>query len=925
MAKVLILYLSSRDKEILDELFNRYLGRSNYLHFRYPAPMQALESNPGNQLIILSAEQPSIALDAAYTNLLSVLPTDTLSMLASDFANSGVNLSTLNFDLVINTTKGLQAIAALMQQNSDLVTDIKRLRLSSRRYKSMMNNIRGCYFSCKNDSDWTMLELSSSFEKLSGYSADDVILNKNLAYSDLILPQDRENVWLHIQQAIRQRKTYEVKYRMKTISGKIRYISETGFASQGNGGGSVIEGIIIDATHTQRLEMQLETIKKIILLSHNTHSLTELTELIKEELADVFHNSKSHLAFYDRSVKAFMVPVVEKGEAFFNKQDLDKTLDALVVLRNRSMIFSNGEILKLKRQGKLRSDHPEPKVYLGVPLSIDGKAHGIISIQNHEHENALDKTDLILLEFIAVQIAGVMLQKVASDEANVLVEAIAQNPEAITIIDLDGRIIYANLRAMDISGLNEKKMIGSLPAILDTDLNSMEQVQQIWDALEQHKQWEGEFQNKDAKGEPFWEFALIAPLKNHQDHVTNYIYVQECLTERKKAEAELIVARRRAEESDKLKTAFLSNISHEIRTPMNAIIGFAEMLATDNYSFQDHDEFIKLILENGYMLINTIDEIIDIAQVEAGQFHIEAAKCSANKILYDNYYNLKTLQQKYDKENLKLIANQHRNNENVIFLSDAHRINQIINNLIENALKYTFEGFIELGYQLLREEGTEYICFYVKDSGTGIAVKQIETIFDSFRQATDNYMSTKSSNGLGLAISRNVARLMGGDLRVESKIGKGSIFYFMLPLKRAKAEITEPANAEPSRESSIATYPGKTVLIAEDEDSNFKLLEVMLQKTKVNIHRAFNGRQAVDWVIGGNVVDLVLMDIRMPLMNGIQATEHIKAYNPKLPVIIQTAFVMSGDRTTGLAAGCDEYLPKPIRASDVYRLLQKFL
>ena len=772
MVKALILYFSSRDKEALDEFFSSFLGSSNYLHFRYPAQMQALDSNPEKQLIILSAEQPSIALDEAYTNLLSSFPPGTLSVLASDFVNNRADLSTLNFDLVINTTTGLHAIAALIQQNGNLMTETKKLRQSNRRYKSMMNNIQGCYFSCKNDSDWTMLELSSSFEKLSGYSADDVILNKSLTYSDLILPQDRENVWLHIQQAIRQRKTYEVKYRVKTASGQIRYISETGFESQGNGDGSVIEGILIDATHTQRLEMQLETIKKIMLLSHNTRSLTELTELIKEELADAFHNSKSHLAFYDRSAKAFMVPVVERGEVFFNKQVVDKTLDAMVVLRNRSMMFSNGEILKLKRQGKLRSDHLEPKIYLGVPLTIDGKAHGIISIQNYEHEDALDKTDLILLEFIAVQIAGVMLQKVASDEAKVLVEAVAQNPESITITDLNGRIIYANLRAMDISGLNEKKVIGSLPAILDTDHNSTEQVQQIWDTLEQRKQWEGEFQNKNAKGEPFWEFALIAPMKNHQDNVTNYIYVQEGLTERKKAEAELIVARRRAEESDKLKTAFLSNMSHEIRTPMNAIIGFAEMLAADNYSLQDHDEFIKLILENGYTLINTIDEIIDIAQIEAGQFRIEAAKCSANKILYDNFYNLKTLQQKYDKENLKLIAHQHRNNENVFFLSDAHRINQIISNLIENALKYTFEGFIELGYQLLREEGTEYICFYVKDSGTGIDGERIETIFDRFRQANENYMSTKSSNGLGLAISRNVAQLMGGDLRVESKIGK---------------------------------------------------------------------------------------------------------------------------------------------------------
>lgn len=927
MAKALILYIAPQSKKTLEGLFNRWLGSNSYLHLRHPASIQALDFAPENQFVLLSAEQPCVALDEAYAHFLSCCSPDTLSVLATSNANNCSNLSTLTFDLVICSTNGLQALSGMVRNNSKATTEIEKLRNYQRRYKSVMYSLQGCYFRCNNDSDWTMLELNPKFEKITGYPVDDVISNKRLTYSDLIFPQDRESVWLQVQQSVKKRKSYEVEYRLKSASGQTRYISEAGFEDSSNeeGDGLVIEGVLMDITHTRRLEMQLETIKKIMLLSHKTHSLAELIGDIKNELATVILNCSYNLAFYDRAAKAFMMPVVEHGEAYFKKQEVDKTLDSMVVLRNRTIMLKGNEILKLKRQGKLCSDHPEPKAYLGVPLVVDGKAHGIISIQNFENEEALHETDRILVEFVAVQIAEVMVQKVASDETSILVEALQQSPEAIMITDLQGYVIYANQHALLNTGFSQKQIVGSLPAILNSECNAAGQVRQIWETLRAHKQWEGEFQNKDADGQVFWEFALITPYRDHQNNVTQYIYVQERLTERKKAEAELVIGRRRAEESDKLKTAFLSNMSHEIRTPMNAIMGFTEMLADDHFTAQEHEEFIKLVLENGHKLLDTIDEIIDIAKIEAGQFRIEAAKCSANKILYDNFYALKSLQQKYEKENLKLITRQYRENENVLFVSDARRINQVLVNLMENALKYTFDGFIEVGYQLLRQEDGEYICFYVKDSGVGIASERKEIIFDRFRQASENYMNTQSGSGLGLAISRYIAHLMGGDLRVESAIGKGSAFYFMLPFTRTKAEFVQPQPQEPPRGLLNNVWPEKTLLIAEDEESNFILLEIMLQKTKVKIHRAYNGKQAVDYVLGGNNVDLVLMDVRMPVMNGFQATEHIKAFNPKLPVIVQTAFAMSGDRDTGMAAGCDEYLTKPIRASDLYRLMQKFL
>jgi CheY-like chemotaxis protein len=253
------------------------------------------------------------------------------------------------------------------------------------------------------------------------------------------------------------------------------------------------------------------------------------------------------------------------------------------------------------------------------------------------------------------------------------------------------------------------------------------------------------------------------------------------------------------------------------------------------------------------------------------------------------------------------------------------RINQVLDNMLDNAFKYTSHGSVEFGYRLLVEDKRKYIDFYVKDSGSGISVQNQEMIFDRFAQIDSNYMGSVGGNGLGLSISRSIARLMNGDIRVDSHEGKGSVFHFITPY--IPFELTDFSLDEPKFDwaKNLMQWPDKLVLIAEDEDSNYKLLEIMLRKTQVKLYRAYNGKQAVDYVVGGNDVDLVLMDVRMPVMNGYEATRGIKEFNIGLPVVIQTAFAQSGDREDCFGAGCDAYLSKPIKATELYKLMKKFL
>jgi CheY-like chemotaxis protein len=315
---------------------------------------------------------------------------------------------------------------------------------------------------------------------------------------------------------------------------------------------------------------------------------------------------------------------------------------------------------------------------------------------------------------------------------------------------------------------------------------------------------------------------------------------------------------------------------------------------------------------------------VDIAKIEAGQLSVKSERCSANKILYDNYYNFKELRAKFGKKHIRIVARQFNENKNYVFLSDWQRINQVISNLMNNALKYTFEGTIELGYSLRYINGKDYIDFYVKDTGIGIRKENFERIFDRFsRFTTSGDHSKTGGTGLGLAISKNLARLLGGDILVESVEHEGSSFHLILPFNEIIDDHFEPEIVKAQIRND--SWANKTILIAEDEDSNFHLLEIMLRKTKARIIRAYNGKEAVDFIRGGKTVDFILMDVRMPLMDGYEATRLIKKFNPDIPIVAQTAYALSGDKENSLEAGCNDYISKPIRKADLFNVLTKYL
>jgi len=401
--------------------------------------------------------------------------------------------------------------------------------------------------------------------------------------------------------------------------------------------------------------------------------------------------------------------------------------------------------------------------------------------------------------------------------------------------------------------------------------------------------------------------------------IETFVHQISVALHRSQLEYELITAKEKAEESDKLKTAFLANMSHEIRTPMNGILGFAEMLNDDLLSQADRKKYLEIINNNGKMLISLIDDIIDFAKIEAGQIKIVRNDFSINSLLTQVHSSFQSEKLKKEKPSVKLRVRKALSNDDCYIKSDPNRLRQILNNLISNAFKFTNEGYIEFGYKLRNKKA---LTFYVKDTGIGIPIEKLNAIFNRFIQADNSPTRKYGGSGLGLAISKGFVGLLGGKMWAESKENEGSTFYFEVPYVPTK-KFKEIEHSEKSRTDYV--WEGKLFLIAEDDKFSYKFLEGFLKQTKANVLHAEDGREAVELCLKNRNIDLVLMDIQMPEMNGLEATMEIKKFNNDIPIIAQTANAITEERQKCLKAGCDDFITKPVNISELYSLIDRWL
>jgi PAS domain S-box-containing protein len=419
----------------------------------------------------------------------------------------------------------------------------------------------------------------------------------------------------------------------------------------------------------------------------------------------------------------------------------------------------------------------------------------------------------------------------------------------------------------------------------------------------------------DLASEKRWLHVNYNPVFDSSGNVKSIAVLNYDITERKLAELELIKAKEQAEESDRLKSTFLTNMSHEIRTPMNGILGFAELLKEPKLSSDDQQDYIQTIEICGARMLNTINNIIDISKIESGLTKVNIKESDINEKMEFTY---KFFKPEAEIKGLQLSFMSSLPSTEAFINTDNEKVYGILTNLIKNAIKFTYDGLVEFGY---KKRG-EYLEFYVKDTGVGIPENQKELIFKRFRQGNDSYNRGYEGSGLGLSIAKSYVEMLGGQIWVESMEGVGSTFYFTIPYNTVSEEETEIIN-EGFAEHKEVQLKNLKILIVEDDEISYSLLSKTLQKFGKEILRAITGVQAIEACRNNPDLDLVLMDIRMPKMDGNEATRQIRQFNKDIIIIAQTAFGFSDDREKAIESGCNDYISKPINMALLFELIKR--
>jgi len=411
-------------------------------------------------------------------------------------------------------------------------------------------------------------------------------------------------------------------------------------------------------------------------------------------------------------------------------------------------------------------------------------------------------------------------------------------------------------------------------------------------------------------------------IKSEEAEMKIRIYASQLeqeIEQRKQAELELIEALKRAEESDGLKSAFLANMSHEIRTPMNGILGFAELLKEPDLTGEQQQEYIKIIEKSGARMLNIINDIIDISKIESGQMKATLLETNINEQLEFIY---KLFNREVEQKGLQLSLKKVLLPPESIVETDREKLYAILTNLVKNSIKYTSKGFIEFGCDIVENGRGLFLQYFVKDTGIGIPKNRHDAIFERFIQVDVVDKMARQGAGLGLAISKAYVEMLGGKIWIESEEGKGSTFWFTipyLPVSKNGFNIGQEILA-PIEENQIKKLK---ILIAEDDKSSSQLISIIIRKIAGEIIIVENGTEAVRACFENPDTDLILMDIQMPIMDGYEATRQIRQFNTDVIIIAQTAFALCGDNEKAIEAGCNDYVSKPIKTSNLLNLISK--
>ncbi len=563
---------------------------------------------------------------------------------------------------------------------------------------------------------------------------------------------------------------------------------------------------------------------------------------------------------------------------------------------------------------------PEIISYLSVPVKIGNETMGVLAIAD-TRVRSFSQTEISLLRNLARFIALEESRRFAINERLELstkYKAIFNSLSAGIVLLHDNEIVEVNQAFCKMLGYQKDEIIGKSPDFFSPkfqqDGNLSTKKSRLYNNASQKKPQYFSWTYKKKNGRLI--YTEISLTHMNMLHDANTLALVYDVSKKQKHEKELMMAREKAENADRMKSVFLSNMSHEIRTPLNSIIGFSDLLLDEDASHDEREMYSSMISTAGRSLLQLIEDIIDISKIEAGQLRINNTEFEVNHVLEELWLTFEKEKVKRGKENLEIKLTRIHKDTSLNLFSDELRFRQIFINLLTNAIKFTDEGSIEFGY---RAVSPHKIQFFVKDTGSGINAKDTTLIFERFGQSNQDYVKNKEGKGLGLAITNSLVKLLGGNIWVDSEIDMGSTFYFTIPIESGLSAQLDLKNIFDS------SLEGKTILIADNIEENFHFIRGAMQSTRALFIWAKGGIEAVKACSENPDINLVLMDILMPDLDGMSATKLIKKMNPSMPVIAQTAFNNKLERKHIMSAGFDDYLTKPVNFKELYQIFTKFL
>ena len=521
-----------------------------------------------------------------------------------------------------------------------------------------------------------------------------------------------------------------------------------------------------------------------------------------------------------------------------------------------------------------------------------------------------------------VEVHGVLrdisYHKQAETELTKLSTAVEQSPSVIAITDLDGYLEYVNPKFTELTGYTAKEAIGIRTSILRSGKQPDEVYKNLWETILSGKTWHGEFHNKKKNGDLFWESASISPIFDKHNNIVNYLKVATDITEQKIIEEELKTALEKAQESDRLKSAFLANMSHEIRTPMHGIFGFVSLLDNPDLDNEKRKQYINIIRKNGDRLLSTINDLIEVSKIRAGQMKIAKSDTLVDKQINDLYEFFKP---EANTKGLNLETRTPENKDGLSIVTDATKLYSVLTNLIKNAIKYTEKGKIIFGYKVAGEK----IEFFVKDTGIGIPKERQRAVFNRFEQADIEDKKAREGSGLGLAIAKAYVKMLDGDIFLESTENKGTTFSFTIPFVKSKRTETVSDGEQQYKPPEDLDSDACTIMVAEDEEASALFLKIILRGKFKEILFAKNGVEAVELFKKHPEIKIILMDIKMPEMDGHEATKQIRALNKDVVIVAQTAHALARDKHKALESGFNDFITKPIQKEDLLIKLNQLI